>query len=240
MNTTRPTFDVDVMVQVTDSIGPGTPASAILAEFLLTVRNPVTDQAFLTIPTSFSLDAGTFFIVVSSNADFEGGFPVWVFDAPSNIDSFVAIDSSVNPAFPPASSFSPSSSSLVGDAALGIRISGTPVLEPDIDIKPGSDPNAIDPEDEGLVQVAILTTETFDGLTVAASSVQFGASGASIVHRTGHLEDVDGDGDLDVVLHFHTQETGIQCSDTEASLKGETFDGQPIHGSDSIVTVGCG
>ena len=70
-------------------------------------------------------------------------------------------------------------------------------------------------------------------------TVQFGPAGASPQHELGHLEDVDNDGDLDLVLHFRSQATGIQCGDTEASLIGETFDGQPIQGADSIVTVGC-
>ena len=60
-----------------------------------------------------------------------------------------------------------------------------------------------------------------------------------MAHNSGHFEDVDEDGDLDLVLHFMTQESGIQCGDTEVSLTAETFDGQPIQGSDSIVTVGC-
>ncbi len=50
---------------------------------------------------------------------------------------------------------------------------------------------------------------------------------------------MDSDGDLDLMLHFRTQGTGIQCGDTEASLTGETFDGQAIQGTDSVVTVGC-
>ncbi len=53
------------------------------------------------------------------------------------------------------------------------------------------------------------------------------------------LEDVDGDGDTDLILHFRTQDTGIQCGNTSASLTGQTFSGQAIQGSDSIVTVGC-
>ena len=109
----------------------------------------------------------------------------------------------------------------------------------DINIKPGSDPNAINPAGSGLTTVAILTTDTFDASTVSPITVRFGPAGASPEHQLGHLNDADGDGDLDLVLHFRTQEAGIQCGDTEASLTGETFDGQAIQGSDSIVTVGC-
>ena len=58
-------------------------------------------------------------------------------------------------------------------------------------------------------------------------------------HGRGHIEDADGDGDLDLVLHFRTRETGIQCGDTAVSLMGETFDGQLITGTDAINTVGC-
>ncbi|MEE8160884.1 MAG: hypothetical protein V3T61_04530 [Acidobacteriota bacterium] len=116
---------------------------------------------------------------------------------------------------------------------------GPAFIEVTIDIKPGSDPNGINPANRGLIPVAVLTTDTFDALTVSPMTVRFGQSGAGMAHRSGHLEDADGDGDLDLVLHFRTQETGVQCGDTSASLTGETFDGQPLQGSDSIVTVGC-
>ncbi|NIS81010.1 MAG: hypothetical protein GTO14_12565 [Anaerolineales bacterium] len=105
-----------------------------------------------------------------------------------------------------------------------------------IDIMPGSDPNTINPRSKGVIPVAILTTDTFDATTVDPDTVAFGPDGAEIVHPSGHVEDVDGDADLDLLLHFRTQETGIQCGDTEASLWGETFDGTPIEGSDSIVS----
>jgi hypothetical protein len=109
----------------------------------------------------------------------------------------------------------------------------------DIDIKPGTFPNSINPRSRGVIPVAILTTDTFDATTVDPLSVRFGPSGAIEAHGRGHIEDVDGDGDLDLVLHFRTQDTGIVCGDTSASLTGETFGGQMIEGSDSIRTVGC-
>jgi hypothetical protein len=106
-----------------------------------------------------------------------------------------------------------------------------------IDIKPGSDLNPINPRGKGVIPVAILTTDTFDATTVDPESITFGPDGATKAHPQGHLEDVDGDGDLDLLLHFRTQETGIQRGDTEASLWGETFDGAPIEGTDSIATL---
>jgi hypothetical protein len=108
-----------------------------------------------------------------------------------------------------------------------------------IDIKPGSFPNSINPRSQGVIPVAILTTDTFDATTVDPLSVKFGPAGATESHGRGHIEDVDGDSDLDLVLHFRTQDPGIQCGDTSASLTGNTFDGAAIHGSDSIRTVGC-
>ncbi len=42
-----------------------------------------------------------------------------------------------------------------------------------------------------------------------------------------------------MILHFRTQDTRIECVDTEATLTGETIDGQQIKGTDSIRTVGC-
>jgi hypothetical protein len=108
-----------------------------------------------------------------------------------------------------------------------------------IDIKPGSNLNAINPTNKGVIPLAILTNNTFNATTVDPLSVEFGPNGAKEIHNKGHIEDADGDGDLDMVLHFDTQKTGIQCGDTKASLTGKTTSGQNITGTDAILTVGC-
>jgi WD40 repeat protein len=123
------------------------------------------------------------------------------------------------------------------DGKLQLFLSITPV---EIDIKPWSDPNGINLKSKGVIPVAILTTDDFDATTVNPLSVEFGPGGATEAHGKEHIEDVDIDGDLDLLLHFRTQETGIECGDSEAVLTGETFDGQTIiEGVDYVNTITC-
>jgi len=107
-----------------------------------------------------------------------------------------------------------------------------------IDIKPGSLKNTINIESNGVIPVAILSTATFDASTVDPLSVMFGPSGAKESHGKGHLEDANGDGVADMVLHFKTQETGIVSGQTEATLTGKTLAGVDIVGSDAITVFG--
>jgi Tol biopolymer transport system component len=106
-----------------------------------------------------------------------------------------------------------------------------------IDIKPGSEPNSINLKSKGVLPVAILTTPAFDATTVDADTVQFGPGAATKAHKDAHVEDVDADGDLDLLLHFPTQDSGIVSGDTEACLSGQTNGGLSIEGCDGIQTV---
>ena len=96
---------------------------------------------------------------------------------------------------------------------------------------------SINPKSKGKIPVAILTTETFDAATVDPTTVLFGATGTEAASVQSALKDVDGDGDTDMILHFPTPDTGIECGDTLAFLTGATDGGQVVAGSDSINTV---
>lgn len=165
----------------------------------------------------FGSDAGECLLL-----DTVGG-PIFSWDIERFIDSFEIGESSL----------------LVGGSYF-INLYGI-FIEVVMDIKPGGDPNAINPNGKGKIPVAILTTYTdlgesvtFDATTVDAETVRFGPDEAAPVHWA--LEDVDNDGDLDMILHFKTQETGIKDGDTEACLTGKTVDDRSIKGCDAIVT----
>lgn len=113
------------------------------------------------------------------------------------------------------------------------------VIQVLVDIKPGSFPNAINPGSNGVIPVAILSDGECDAASVDPMSVRFGPGGAVEAHGRGHLGDVDGDGDVDLMLHFDTAASGLVCGQTSAELTGMTYGGRPIAGSDSVVTVSC-
>lgn len=114
-----------------------------------------------------------------------------------------------------------------------------PITVVQIDIKPGSFPNSINPRSKGVIPVAILSTNTFNAATVNPTSVHFGAAGTEATPVHYAQEDVNLDGNMDLIFHFRTQETGIQCGAINASLTGNTLSGQMIKGVDSVNTVGC-
>ncbi len=111
-----------------------------------------------------------------------------------------------------------------------------PCFERSIDIKPGSYPNSINLGSKGMVPVAVLTTDDFDASTVDPVTVEF--AGAQPVRWT--MEDVDGDGDMDLLFHFKTQELHLDENSTEATLTGYTHDGEFIWGTDTVNIVSKG
>jgi len=122
-------------------------------------------------------------------------------------------------------------SAIVDMGADEVVYTGPFVVE--IDIRPGSDQNVINLGSGGLVPVAILTTAKFDAATVKPASVRF----AGAAPRRWTMEDVDSDGDLDLLLNFRIRELELDETSTEATLTGVTFPhagGLPIEGTDMV------
>lgn len=127
----------------------------------------------------------------------------------------------------------------IGEAITAL-VEAASVLPVDIDIKPGSDPNSIDPSSRGDIPVGILSTPDFDAPSeVDKTSLTFGVTGdePSLAFCAASPEDVNSDGLLDQVCHFQTQLTGFQVGDTEGILKGQTVDGVPMEGRDAVRIV---
>jgi hypothetical protein len=103
----------------------------------------------------------------------------------------------------------------------------------DVDIKP----NHINPRSRGKVPVVILSTETFDAsaidpdtVTVAGAPVAIKPDGTT----ASSLQDVNGDGLLDLVIHINTSALQLTSFDSEAIVEGLTVDGKFFWGTDSI------
>lgn len=86
-----------------------------------------------------------------------------------------------------------------------------------IDIKPGNEQNNINLNSKGVVPVAVLTTEQFDAATVNPATALF--AGAAPDHWS--FEDIDGDGDEDIIFHFRTQQLNLNQDSTQATLTAQ-------------------
>lgn len=110
-----------------------------------------------------------------------------------------------------------------------------------LDVKPGSDDNPVNAKSKGVLTVAILNTDDFDPTAVVIESLTLSVAededGASPV-RGGHFEDVDGDGDTDLVVHFATADLGLESTSSTLYLSGEMADGISLVGSDDVTVVG--
>jgi hypothetical protein len=121
----------------------------------------------------------------------------------------------------------------------GNPVSRLGIVEVGIDVRPGSSVNPINPGSRGLTPVAILASTSFDPATVAWISVRFGKLGTEAAPVRAVLDDVNGDGLADLVLHFPTWATRIDCGTTRANLTGHTQGGAGIEGSDAVMVVPC-
>jgi hypothetical protein len=104
-----------------------------------------------------------------------------------------------------------------------------------VDIKPGSDVNPINAGSTGETPAALLTTDALDATTIDASTLRLGPKGAQATPPQVHQEDVNGDGRLDLMLQFPTQDIGVAAGMTTLCMRGELPDrGRTFQACDRI------
>ena len=118
-----------------------------------------------------------------------------------------------------------------------ITVTGFPYWSPvQIDIKPGSDTNPINPKSKGVVPVAVLSSADFDATSILPSTVHF--AGADPVRWT--IEDVNGDSINDMLFFFNTQELTLPTAPSGTlTLTADTSAPLYLHisGTDTIKIV---
>jgi hypothetical protein len=104
-----------------------------------------------------------------------------------------------------------------------------------IDIKPDSDANNVSLMSRGPVDVALLTTEEFDASEADPVTLSFAGAPGPVRCL---MQDVDEDFDMDLLCSFAVEDMSELAEDSEeATLQGQTTEGTPIMGTDSIRVI---
>ena len=107
------------------------------------------------------------------------------------------------------------------------------------DLKADGLPSKFNPKSRGVISVALLTAGFSHAASIDVTTLRFGATGHDAAPLHSFFEDVDDDGDLDLVVFFSSSDSGIGCETLFTYVTGRTFAGEQIAGADSITTVGC-
>lgn len=124
---------------------------------------------------------------------------------------------------------------------VGGQLTGPPLapcFEQAIDIKPGSDPNAINLSSNGIIPVAILGSASLDVNDIDPSTVTLEGAGLRLKGKSGNygsLEDVNGDTYVDLVVHI--SDFTVDSGATTATLTGYLWNGAFFWGTDEILIV---
>jgi len=109
-----------------------------------------------------------------------------------------------------------------------------------IDIKPGNSLNSINLGSNGVVPVAILSDPGFNAATVDPVTVKLEGAAVRLNGKSGNigsLQDVNGDGLLDLVVQVYTDQLSLTVGATEAMVKASLKTGGTIFGFDTINVV---
>jgi hypothetical protein len=106
-----------------------------------------------------------------------------------------------------------------------------------IDVKPGSNRNPINLDEEGVTPIAILGNALLAPDNIDFSTIRAGRNGASPFDHQPEFGDVNNDGGPDLVFHVETKLLGILPEDRELCIVGKTYQGAEFRGCDVITVI---
>lgn len=132
-------------------------------------------------------------------------------------------------------------------SGLRVELAGTAdplptAITVDLDVRPFSDGNVVNPWSMGKLPVAVLSTPAFDAATIDPSSVRLSGARAACC-KDGRpmrfVRDVDDDGDDDLILFFTPRDLDVSGDPAVVSLTGTTADGTDVEGTDVVNLAEC-
>lgn len=114
-----------------------------------------------------------------------------------------------------------------------------PALRVSIDVKPGDNPTSLEPTREGMVPIAVLSSKEFDATGVDLTSIRAGATGTEGSMFRSMKEDVDHDGDVDLIILFRVADLALTCNAKGITVKGKTAQGRDFEGTETVTMSGC-
>ena len=126
---------------------------------------------------------------------------------------------------------------VAGDGFVGVRNIPEPRVEAVVRVKP-ADGGPITLQSSGVTPIAILTDSTLDAAIVDVGTVEAGPGLAKPTRAT--YEDVDADGDIDLLMKFETSSLGLTCGDALLIVRGRTANDRDFRGSQDIRVIASG
>jgi hypothetical protein len=130
---------------------------------------------------------------------------------------------------------------LFGNSASDTQLVTVNPLPVTVDIKPGDSKNTLSLKNDKTIRVAVISSQDFDASTLVDTSPltdapSFGGSTPKVAVATS-IENVNGDGFLDLVNKYNSGKLGFSVGDTTGCLTGTLTNGIPIKGCDAIRIV---
>ena len=125
------------------------------------------------------------------------------------------------------------------DTPWGIALQIPTAIKVTIDLKPGNRKNTINLNSAGVTHLAILSSQTFDALTIDEETIWLSGANVRLAGRNYMCQerDVNRDGFMDLVCGIETSKFMIEQGEYTVELTAVTEDGIQIRGTDLIKIV---